>query len=325
MEERFEEEIQQNNESQHPHYKPKHSRFVMSKTTYYALIGIFSAVIVLGCIYIGGYHLETGEAEEEYDALASIHEQGMGENQPPVSTGNSGITGSDEPSGSFETEPPAILPELKPIYEMNNDLVGWLDFPYDNLNINYPVTQSPYEEDFYLDHKFDRTPNGDVAIGCPYVPLNCDVFEPSDHVIIYGHYLQDGGMFGKLPWYREKSYWESHQTFRFDTLYERHTYRIFAVFKTAGTQYTEDGKPWGYPYHRATEFSSQEEFDKFIADVKGAAFTEGGYQGYCFYDTGITPQYGDKLLCLSTCEYTMKDPDGIRTNGRLVVMAVRIS
>ena len=36
------------------------------------------------------------------------------------------------------------------------------------------------------------------------------------------------------------------------------------------------------------------------------------------YETGITPVYGDKIICLSTCEYT-------RDNGRLVVAAVRIS
>ena len=37
-----------------------------------------------------------------------------------------------------------------------------------------------------------------------------------------------------------------------------------------------------------------------------------------FYDTGITPQYGDKLITLSTCEYSQK-------NGRLVIVAKRIT
>ena len=36
-----------------------------------------------------------------------------------------------------------------------------------------------------------------------------------------------------------------------------------------------------------------------------------------FYDTGITPEYGDKIICLSTCEYTLN-------NGRFVVVAVRL-
>ena len=37
-----------------------------------------------------------------------------------------------------------------------------------------------------------------------------------------------------------------------------------------------------------------------------------------YYDTGLTAEYGDKLLCLSTCEYTLE-------NGRLVVVAKRVS
>lgn len=322
MEELFDQELPEEQTSDRPHYKPRHNRFVMSKVTYCALVVIFAMVFVLCGIYLGGYLLETEDAEDQYDVLASIYQQGMAE--IPTNGGAETPGGADKPNATDPeaSKPLTILPELKSLYEMNNDLVGYLHFP-DGPSINYPVMQSPYNESFYLDHKFDRTPNGQVAIGCPYVPLSCDVFEPSDNVVIYGHYLQDGGMFGKLPWFREKSYWESHQTFRFDTLYERHTYQIFAVFKTAAAQYDADSKVWGYPYYRINDFDDQESFDKFIADVKGAAFTTGGYQGYSFFDTGITPKYGDKILCLSTCEYTMKDPDG-RTNGRLVVMAVRI-
>ena len=36
-----------------------------------------------------------------------------------------------------------------------------------------------------------------------------------------------------------------------------------------------------------------------------------------FYDTGVTAAYGDKLITLSTCEYS-------RNNSRLVVVAKRI-
>lgn len=320
MEEQFEEEFQEEI-SHEPHYKPKHNRFILSKGTYYALVVIFVLVFVLCGIYLGGYFLETDDAEDEYDVLASLYQQGVGEIPTDGAPNVPDATVKPGDTSPVETKPPTILPELKEIYKLNNDLVGYLDFG-ESPSIRYPVMQSPYDEDFYLDHKFDRQPNGQVAVGCPYVPLSCDVFEPSDNVVIYGHYLQDGGMFGKLPWFREKSYWENHQTFQFKTLYERHTYRIFAVFKTAAAQYTEDGKPWGYPYYRTNNFDSKEAFDKFIADVKGAAFTTGGYKGYTFYDTGITPQYGDKLLCLSTCEYTMKNPDG-KTNGRLVIIAVR--
>ena len=296
----------------------KQKRSWISKPVYYALIAIFAAVFLLAGIYLGGYYWETSSAEAEYDALASIYQQGLqtlpSTRVPVVIPGSTGAT-------TGETQPPTILPELQPIYELNNHLVGYLSFPDKSLNLQYPVMQSPEDSDFYLSHDFY---GNESMAGCPYIPMNCDVFEPSDNVVIYGHNLRTGGMFNKLTYYRQESYWKEHQTFTFDTLYERHTYQIFAVFKTAAAQYKADGSVWGYPYHRMNDFATQEEFDQFIKDIKGAAFNSGKYQGWTFYDTGITPQYGDKLLCLSTCEYTMRDPDG-SLNGRLVVMAVRIS
>ena len=130
--------------------------------------------------------------------------------------------------------------------------------------------------------------------------------------------MKTGDMFGRLFNYRNYSFWEKNQYFTFDTLYERHTYQIFAVFITSGTQYDNDGNPVGYPYHRLNDFTSAAAFDQFIADIKGAAFTGADpYVGQCLFETGITPKYGDKLVCLSTCEYTLND-------GRLVIMGVRV-
>ena len=293
------------------HQEKKKKRFTISKPTYYALIVIFAAVFIFSGIYLGGYLWETRQGEKTYNDLSDLRDQVVATMPSTVPS----TEGSDTP-----TQPQTILPELQPIYELNSELVGYLDFPYDGMNMQFPVMQRMSDSDFYLDHDFYG--NESIA-GCPYVPTTCDVFEPSDNVVIYGHNLRTGGMFNKLTYYREKSYWETHQTFYFDTLYERHTYQIFAVFKTAARQKDKNGNPWGYPYHRMNNFDNAETFDQFIADIKGAAFNGGGYQGWTFYDTGITPQYGDKLLCLTTCEYTMRDPEGT-LNGRLVVMAVRI-
>ncbi len=294
---------------------PAPNQFIIqSKRKYYALLAIFAGVFLLSCVYLIGYFSETGEAEDEYDQLASIYasalQQTQGE-QPTQSVGTGTQPG--------ETQAPTISPSLQPLYDMNPDLVGWLNMP--DIKVSYPVVQSPNRDHFYLDHQFDGQEN---MAGCPYVPNNCDVFKPSDNVVIYGHNLKTGAMFRRLTRYDEKSYWKEHQTFQFSTLYETHTYQIFAVFKTAGTSFKEDGSPWGYPYHLKSDFETEEEFNQFIADVKGAAFKgKNAYKGASFYDTGITPVYGDKLLCLSTCEYTVKDPNGT-TNGRFVVMAVRI-
>ena len=49
-------------------------------------------------------------------------------------------------------------------------------------------------------------------------------------------------------------------------------------------------------------------FDAFISQCKALAL----------YDTGVDAEYGDKLLTLSTCEYS-------RNNGRMVVVAKQIT
>ena len=38
------------------------------------------------------------------------------------------------------------------------------------------------------------------------------------------------------------------------------------------------------------------------------------YKRQALYDTGVTAEYGDRLITLSTCEYSAR-------NGRLVVVA----
>ena len=121
-------------------------------------------------------------------------------------------------------------------------------------------------------------------------------------ITIYGHNMMDGSMFQNLNAYENKATWENNPLIFFDTLYEYHVYKIFAVFKTTASVNQ------GFKYHNMIDAESKEDFDKFIKTCKDLSF----------YDTGITPEYGDKIICLSTCEYTLE-------NGRLVVAAVRIS
>ena len=287
-----------------------------SKRMYYILLVIFGTAFLLSAIYIGSYFWQTESAAQDYDKLEDIYLSG---NQQITSTPASGIPGINPTTPTS----PTMLPSLQPIYELNSDTVGYLRFP-ESVGISYPVMQSPYDEDFYLYHKFDKTPNGDVAIGCPFAHLKCDVFAPSDNIIICGHYLKTGGMFAPLTKYLDQEFWEENQYFTFDTLYEQHTYQIFAVFKTAARQYLEDGTPYGYPFHTKVDFDSAEDFDQYISDIKGEAFVSGRYTGISCVYNNIVPQYGDKLLTLYTCEYSIKDPYTGEGDGRLVIVAVRV-
>ena len=70
------------------------------------------------------------------------------------------------------------------------------------------------------------------------------------------------------------------------------------MFKTVA--YSQDG----FKYYHFVNAEDEAAFDAFLAECKELSL----------YDTGVTAEYGDKLLTLSTCEYS-------QTNGRMVVVA----
>ena len=113
--------------------------------------------------------------------------------------------------------------------------------------------------------------------------------------------MKDGTMFAPLHGYQDKEFWEDNQYIFLDTLTERHIYQVFCVFTTTASV----GK--GFEYHLFVDAADQAEFDDFVTQCMLRRM----------YDTGITAEYGDKLITLSTCEYS-------QTNGRLVIVAKRI-
>ena len=91
---------------------------------------------------------------------------------------------------------------------------------------------------------------------------------------------------------------------QFDTLTEKSEYEVVAAFKTVA--YT-DG-PESFKYYHFVNAENEDKFNAYISKCKGLAF----------YDTGVSATYGDKLITLSTCEYSHK-------NGRMVVVAKKIA
>lgn len=193
----------------------------------------------------------------------------------------------------------AILPEYSALYEENNELVGWIRI--DGTKINYPVMQSRDEADFYLKHLFDRSYS---KYGCPYVEQKCDVTKPSDNLIVYGHHMRSDKMFSHLEKYKNKDFWQSHKYFSFDTLYEKQTYEVLAAFKTV----VNSGGLNEFRYYDFIDAQNEAEFDEYISKAKEIAL----------YDTGVSAQYGDRLITLSTCEYSAE-------NGRFAVVAKRVA
>lgn len=273
--------------------KKKKKGRIIRRIIYILLLVVFISIFVCCAIYIAKYMLDSQQVSGAYGDLSHLHDQYQGSDDPEH-TLPQGVVPT-LPGG--EPDPQYILPELQALYAQNQDLVGWINVP--GTNIDYPVVQTPGNANYYLYRGFDKKYS---SWGCLYVREICDVFTPSDNVVIYGHHMKDNTMFAQLDKYKKKDFWKDHQTFTFDTLYERHTYQVIAVFKTSANI----GK--GFSYHTFNDAKSEEDFNAFMAEVHKLQF----------YDTGVTAEYGDMLLTLSTCEYTL-------SNGRFVVIAKRIS
>ena len=274
----------------------------MKKTIYTLIVILLSLVLLVSAFMLGNYFLKSKKQAERQNALTQLKEEAKTQATQPTQPEKPGETKPTEPEATFGAEEirdeNGMLVEYGKIYEQNNDLVGWIRI--DGTVVDYPVMQTSVDNrDYYLRRDFD---GADATRGCIYVREECDVFTPSDNVTIYGHKMHDGSMFAVLLDYADKAVWEDNSLISFDTLYEYHTYQIFAVFNTTATV------DEGFKYHRMENAANKAEFDKFIATCKELAF----------YDTGITPQYGDKIICLSTCDYSLE-------NGRFVVAAVRIA
>ena len=254
----------------------------MKKTICIILIAAFVALLGTSTYFIIDHFQEEKEQAQMYGSLAQIVEKPETEPTEPIQY----------------SEDAAILPELTELYRQNSDLVGWVRV--EDTTINYPVMQTVDNPNFYLKHGFDK---GYTDYGCPYVQEDCDVQAPSDNIVIYGHNMKNGSMFANLEKFKSEDFWKNHKTVTFNTLTEKCEYEIVAVFKTV--VYTDS--PDSFKFYRFTNAQSPEEFTAFIEKCKELSL----------YDTGVSAEYGDKLITLSTCEYS-------HTNGRLVVVAKKI-
>lgn len=268
----------------------------MKKALYIIAIVVLLIVFGVSAFQVGRYFLESKQQQDKFDELSAAvqaaQEAAKETTTAPESTGE-----TEEPTVPTTEGEPVMLPGYAELYEQNQDLVGWLKI--EGTKLDYPVMQTPHAVDFYLNHDFEKNPS---SRGCVYAREECDVFMPTDNVTLYGHNMKDGTMFATLNSYVNKETWDYNSLIFFDTLYEYHVYQIFAVFTTTASL----GE--GFSYHQMEQAADEAEFTEFIKTCKELQL----------YETGITPIYGDKIICLSTCEYS-------QDNGRLVVAAVRIS
>lgn len=272
----------------------------MKKVLFTVTVLLLVVAFGVSAFMVGNYLIDGKQQEDRYNQLADIATQ---ERETTAATTEAVETeATTEPEETTEATEPTMIAGYEELYNLNSDTVGWLKI--DGTQLNYPVMQIPGDNEYYLKHNFDKR---ESARGSVYAWGDADINEPSDNITLFGHNMADGSMFACLNAYTSQGTWERNSLIIFDTLYEYHTYEIFAVFATSANL----GE--GFSYHQFVNAETEEEFNEFVSTCKKLAF----------YDTGITPVYGDKMICLSTCTYSL---NGLpHDNARLVVAAKRIT
>lgn len=184
---------------------------------------------------------------------------------------------------SLPTEPPP-QESFAELLRYNPDTVGFLTI---GETVDLPVVQRENDNEYYLTHAYSGEEAREGALFLDGANRLSD-----ENLIVYGHNMRNGTMFGKLSSFGEREFLLENAVVRFDTLYENALYVPFAMFE-----------------------ASMDENDAHYFDVRQIVFDETSFELFVLklrsrsvFDVPVEVEYGDQLLTLVTCSYN--DDDG---------------
>lgn len=243
------------------------------------------AVLLSGTLLFSGAMIwkelsDRQKEKEEFSALAELVEAPAA--NPPV-------TSETPPAEADEPDEAAELRDLAPLFAQNSDCMGWLCVP--GTQINYPVMHTPEKPQKYLRRSF----YGEYSqSGVPFLDYRCSL--DSDNLIIYGHNMKNGTMFGELKNYLDEEFRLANPVIELQTEGGLEYYTVFAV------AVVEKSDPW----YSFSDASGSEGFAGQVAAIIQKSL----------YNTGAAPVFGQQIITLSTCYGSSKD-------GRLLVIGVK--
>lgn len=285
------------------------------------LAGIaLGCLIAAGVIYLNGRE-EDARSEEIFEALkprplepssqeadsqqptqeAADKQTEQSTEQPSSEQAEESPKESQEKPTQSDTAPEAPVPIANPYadsYQANADMAAWLQIP--DTVIDYPVMWTPWDENYYLYRDFNKAQNQN---GCLILDTDSCVAPMTTNLIIHGHNMKSGAMFGSLLQYEKKDYYEKHKQIILHTPQQQHIYEVIAVFRSQVYRKSDQV----FKFYQFFQADTEEEFLDFYNNIKALSQ----------YDTGVTANFGDHFITLSTCVYHVE-------NGRLVVVAKEI-
>ncbi len=199
------------------------------------------------------------------------------------------LFGEEDEETRFAEEDVPISEEFKELLEINPNTVGWLTV---GEIADYPVVK--WNDEYYLTHNFEKKydPNGSI-----FVTQN-NVLRPRDTVLlIYGHHMSSGQMFGRLVRYMHEDYMRKFPLIQFRTIYadeeEHDTWYVPVSFFSASMEEGEEG----YFNILPMFFENEKDHDEYLRTIRDRSVWKA--------PTDVTKE--DNLIMLITCSYDLVD------------------
>jgi sortase B len=256
-----------------------------------AIVAVVAAIVAV-CVTVS-YVIDIKKSEEKMEDLRPVMET------IPASLADTGTAG--EKTTEAAEEPVELIPNpYADTFAQNEDMAAWL--VVDGTPIDYPVMQTMDDENYYLNRDFYKN---DDKSGCLILDTDSDLYgeNATTNLIIHGHNMKAGTMFGTLDEYQSEDYYKEHKTIELYTKEDKRSYEVIAVFRSQVFYSTDQV----FKYYNFFSADTQEEFDDFYNNIKKMSL----------YDTGVTAELGDNFITLSTCAYHVED-------GRFVVVGKEV-
>ncbi len=272
------------------------------------LLTMIAVACIVGICYLGIRQAYQSKRSEEHldtlrntvETIESLPETVVTEHSEESKNANPETAETVEATDTIpETEEiPAVPNPYADVFASNEDIVAWLQIP--DTGIDYPVVWTPEDENYYLyrDIEGNEDKNGSLILD-----TDSSLAPLTTNLIIHGHNMRSGTMFGNLTDYEDPDYWENHKQIILYTEECQRNYEVIAVFRSQVYKKSDNV----FKFYKFFQADTQEEFDDFYNNIKELSL----------YDTGVSAEFGDHFLTLSTCVYHVEQ-------GRFVVVAKEV-
>lgn len=183
---------------------------------------------------------------------------------------------STETTEESDLTPLGMEIDFDGLRQMNGDIIGWIYIP--GTKVNYPILQHASDNNYYLYHSFKKEEN---ILGSIYIYSEFSADFTDTHMILFGHNMSSGQMFGELSNYSDKTFWQEHPELYLYLPDRAMKCSIYSAYSCSIYDQTYE-----YNFERGTE-----EFSDFVWHTKEKSL----------WESRITPGDDARIITLSTC------------------------